>query len=129
MTVGVVSSVIGGLAGSDGGTNSATVPVTRTSAPTTAPAGGAVDVKTKMPSEVAALASTSASGVCRKNPLLKRRAVTMPSVVTAWPANGETPEAPWISVNHDERAPWEAPSGEWRRTSEPRFCGSLGATC
>ncbi len=79
------------------GTNSATVPVTRMRLPTAAEAGGAVEVKTKMPCEVFGSASTFASGVCRKKPLLNFSAVTMPSVVTVAPISGEVVPLPWMS--------------------------------
>ena len=78
------------------GVNSETVPVTRTRLPTAAEVGGAVDVKTKMPSDVAGLRSVAASGVCRKKPLLNFCAVTTPSVVTMLPMSGEVRPAPWI---------------------------------
>src|ERR1043166_9912691 len=51
-TVGPVSSVAGGLFGSLLGLNSETVPVTVTRLPTTAATGGALEVKTKIPSDV-----------------------------------------------------------------------------
>ena len=79
------------------GVNSDTVAVTRTRLPIAAAAGGAVLVKTKMPSEVAGSASTSASAVCRKKPLLNFSAVTMPSVVTLAPLSGDPRPAPWMS--------------------------------
>ncbi len=66
--------------GLEGGTNSATVPVTRTRLPTTAVAGGAPPVNTNTPSEVAG--SPSSLAACRKKPLLNFSAVTMPSVMT-----------------------------------------------
>ena len=77
-------SVAGGLKGSCGGTNSWTMPRTCTRLPTAAAAGGALPVKTKIPSEVAGSWSLSAlsSGVWMKKPLLKRTAVTTPCVVT-----------------------------------------------
>src|SRR5262245_31958181 len=78
-TVGDVSQVDGGESGSSTGTNSAIVPVTWTRAPTAAAAGGGADVKTKMPSEVAGSASTSASLACTKKPFAVRP-VTMPRV-------------------------------------------------
>src|SRR4051794_5557107 len=78
------SSVVGGLLGSALGINSCTVPVTLTELPMAAAAGGAEEVKTKTPSDVLGSASTFASGVWRKKPLL-RRAVTMPVVVTDCP--------------------------------------------
>ena len=55
-------SVNGGLSGSADGMNSVTVPPTWTRLPTAAVAGGALEVKTKMPSEVFVLASIVASG-------------------------------------------------------------------
>src|SRR6187551_111508 len=82
------SSVIGGCTGSAPGTNSCTVPVTCSRAPTTA-AGGSVDpVKTTMPSDVWGSASASASGVCRKKPF-DLSAVTTPRVDTVAPTNGD----------------------------------------
>src|ERR1700674_1541517 len=93
VTVGVMSSVSGGLCGSADGMNSCTVPVTLTELPIAAAAGGALEVNTKMPSDVSGLASTLASGVCRKKPLL-RRPVTMPVVVTELPAKGEVAPLP-----------------------------------
>src|SRR6266550_3222276 len=74
-------SVEGGLLGSLLGINSLTVPVTCTRLPTVAAAVGALEVKTKTPSEVAGSLSTLASGVWMKNPLLLR-AVTIPVVET-----------------------------------------------
>src|SRR5438552_3938621 len=67
VTVGLPEiSVTGGLFGSDVGLNSATVPLTKTELPTEAAEGGAVEVKTNMPSDVFGSASISASGVCMK---------------------------------------------------------------
>ena len=88
---------MGGLLGSWEGTNSWTVPVTSTSFPIAAPAGGVPPVKTKIPSEVAGSVSASASGVCMKKPLVLR-AVTMPWVVTNCPSYAERSSAPWISA-------------------------------
>src|SRR5262249_16830977 len=62
-TVGPVSSVSGGLFGSLLGRNSETVPLTVTRLPTAAAAGGVLEVKTKMPSEVVGSLSTALSGV------------------------------------------------------------------
>src|SRR5262245_32203220 len=52
----------------------------------------------KMPSDVCASPSLLllSLGVCRKKPLLKRTAVTTPSVVTTCPATGELAPLPWI---------------------------------
>ena len=69
-TVGVISSVAGGLFGSAAGMNSCTVPVTCTLLPMAAAAGGADEVKTKIPSDVLGSASTVASGSWIKKPLL-----------------------------------------------------------
>ena len=89
-------SVSGGCTGSAPGTNSVTVPVTCSSAPTTA-AGGSVDpVKTTMPSDVSGSVSASASGVCRKKPF-DLRAVTTPRVDTVAPTIGEVAPAPWMA--------------------------------
>ena len=96
VTVGVVSWVRGGLKGSVLGKNSLTIPTTLTRLPTAAAAGGAVEVNTKMPSEVAGLASTSASVDWRKK-ALAIRAVTMPSVTTAIPTIAEVEPLPWTS--------------------------------
>src|ERR1051325_2065627 len=93
ITVGETSSVIGGLLGSAFGTYSDIVPVTLTRLPIAAVAGGALEVKTKIPSDVSGSASTSASGVWRKNPSLTSP-VTMPVVVTAWPTIGEVEPFP-----------------------------------
>ena len=79
------------------GVNSVTVPVTRTRLPTAALAGGAVEVNTKMPSDVAGLPSAWPSAVCRKKPLLNFWAVTTPSVVTTAPSRGENRPLPWMS--------------------------------
>jgi hypothetical protein len=57
-----------------------------------AAAGGALDVNTKIPSDVLRSASTVASGSCRKKPLLLVP-VTMPVVVTL-PARGEVDPLP-----------------------------------
>ena len=96
MEVTDTSSVIDSWLRLVAGVNSVTVPVTRTRLPTAAVAGGAVEVKTKMPSEVAGLPSTCASAVCRKKPLLNFCAVTMPSVVTMLPFSGDSRPGPWI---------------------------------
>ena len=56
-------SVDDGLLGSDEGMNSCTNPVTVTRLPTVAAEVGALEVKTKIPSDVFGLASMSASGV------------------------------------------------------------------
>lgn len=76
------------------GVNSSTFAVTRTRLPTAALAGGALEVKTNTPSEVAG--SPSSLALCRKKPLLNLRAVTMPSVTTFSPTYGETRPLPWI---------------------------------
>jgi hypothetical protein len=89
-------SVIGGLATSAPGTNSCTKPTTRTVLPTAAAAGGALDVNTKTPSDVAELPSP-APGVWMKNPLLLR-AVTTPLVATSSSSYGEALPLPWISL-------------------------------
>ena len=70
VTVGLTSSVIGSWFRSVPGVNSVTVALTRTRLPTAAVAGGALLVKTKMPSDVAGSPSTSFAAVCRKKPLL-----------------------------------------------------------
>src|SRR5262245_853027 len=85
LTVGVVISVVAKLNGSLEGTNSLTAPVTSTRLPTAAAAGGGVLVNTKIASDVFSSVSASASGDWMKKPLLKRRAVTMPRVVTDRP--------------------------------------------
>ena len=96
-TLGVLpSSVSGGWLGSCDGTYSCTVPCTCTRLPTAASADGSAPVNTKMPSEVSGSASASASGACRKKPLL-RRAVTMPLVATTWSSSGERSAAPWMA--------------------------------
>lgn len=89
------SSVVGGLFGSEDGTNSWTVPVTITELPTAAAAGGAEDVNTKTPSEVFGSASASTSGVWRKKPF-DLAPVTMPDVDTTEPARGDVAPPPWI---------------------------------
>ena len=61
VTVGVLICVTVRLVASLPGRNSATVPETSTWAPTAAAAGGADEVNTKMPSEVASLPSPSPS--------------------------------------------------------------------
>src|SRR5215471_10777036 len=86
-------SVVEGLLGSDDGMNSWTVPATTTEFPTAAAAGGALDVNTKIPSEVFGSASALTSGVCKKNPLVLTP-VTIPLVVTALPANGDVAPLP-----------------------------------
>ncbi len=58
-------SVSGGLAGSAEGRYSTTLPLTRTRFPTAAAEGGAEEVKTRTPSEVAGSASASPSGAWR----------------------------------------------------------------
>jgi len=77
----------------DGSPNSDTTPVTRSSVPGCAIAGGALEVNTKRPSDVAASPSPSRS--CTKKPLPVRR-VTTPEVVTVWPTSGLTAALPWI---------------------------------
>ena len=74
--------------------NSTTVPVTCTRLPTTAAAGGAVEVNTSTPSEVAGLPSPVGSWM--KKPLFSSF-VTTPLVLTTWPASGLTAPLPWIS--------------------------------
>src|SRR5258708_7470838 len=80
-------SVCEGLAGSELGMNSATVPLTHTVLPIAAAVGGALDVNTKMPSEVAGSPSPG-EGICMKKPL-DLRPVTMPLVVMAASFRGE----------------------------------------
>ncbi len=94
--MGEINWVSGGLRGSLADRNSATVPTTLTRLPTTAAAGGVVEVNTTMPSEVAGLASTSASVDWTKKALVLR-AVTMPSVTTTIPTIGEVEPLPWTS--------------------------------
>src|SRR5688572_11247011 len=89
-------SVSGGWAGSAPGTNSVTVPVTWSSAPTTAAGGTGEPVNTTMPSDVSGSASASASGVCRKKPF-DFSAVTMPRVDTVAPARGDVGPDPWMA--------------------------------
>ena len=96
VTVGAVSCVDGGSNGSALGTNSDTVPVTWTRAVKAAAAGGALDVKTNTPSDVAGLASWLASSSCRKKPFAVTP-VTMPRVVTTLPTIGDDPPGPWMS--------------------------------
>ena len=91
VTEGWAISVSGSWKGSAAGTNSWTDPTTVTSAPT--PTAGAVDVNTKMPSEVSGRPSSSPGADCRKNPF-ERSAVTMPRVWTAKPTDGDTPAGP-----------------------------------
>lgn len=86
-TVGLVTSVKGGLPGLAPGMNSETFPMTVTSLPIAA-AGSALDVKTRIPSDVFGSASASASGVWMKKPLLLTP-VTMPLMVTACPLKGD----------------------------------------
>src|SRR5687768_13039977 len=81
VTVGELISVSGGWAGSAEGTNSTTVPVTATRLPTDASAGGALDVNTKIPSDVFGSPSPVASGSWMKKPLLLTP-VTTPRVTT-----------------------------------------------
>jgi len=71
---------------------SCTCPLTQTSLPIAAALGGALEVNTNTPSDVAGLLSPGA-GDCRKNPLV-RRPVTMPRVVTVRPATGEVAVLP-----------------------------------
>src|SRR5512143_3784249 len=73
-----VSSVTGGLFGSDADTNSCTVPVRLNELPTTAAAGTLDPVKTNTPSEVEL--SPSPSGSCKKKPF-DITPVTVPEVV------------------------------------------------
>ena len=65
VTVAVTSSVSGGLSRSAEGMNSEMVAATCTRLPMAAAAGGALEVKTKMPSEVFGSASYSVIGVSR----------------------------------------------------------------
>ena len=74
--------------------NSLTVPRAVTWLPTAT--AGVAAVNTKMPSDVAGLASASASGACRKKPF-DLIPVTRPVVTTSDPANGETAPLPWMS--------------------------------
>src|SRR6266542_1248932 len=62
----LTSSVTGGLLGSEPGMNSCTVAVTLTRLPSAAAAGGALEVKTKMPSDVLVFPSHSACGASTK---------------------------------------------------------------
>src|SRR5437867_1094169 len=73
-------SVAGGLNGSEPGLNSWILPVTATRLPIAAAIGGALDVKTKTPSDVFGSSSYSAAGAWRKKPL-PLTAVTIPVVV------------------------------------------------
>ena len=72
--------------------NSSTVPITCTLSPTSTV--GALEVNTKMPSDVATLPSPTAS--CIQKPLVST-AVTTPSVFTCWSSYAERWPAPWIS--------------------------------
>ena len=74
------------------GRNSWTRPLTLSASPTLTV--GVDEVKTKMPSEVAA--SESGLGSCIQKPLVLF-AVTVPRVVTVWPLSGEMCDAPWMS--------------------------------
>src|SRR5438034_2658492 len=87
-------SVAGGLPRSWLGMNSWTVPVTQTSLPTTAAAGGAAEVNTNTPSDVAGSPSPGAS-IWMKKPLVFTP-VTMPFVVTLVPASSDSSPLPWI---------------------------------
>ncbi len=119
-TLGVISSVAGGLLTSALGINSCTVAVTVTLLPITAAAGGAVEVKTKTPSEVFGSASAFASGVCKKKPLLLSP-VTMPLVVTTCPVKGELVPLPCMS--------WTATGGKFTVSAivplPVRICASV----
>src|SRR5918992_2936879 len=74
--------------GTQPGRNSVTVPLTWTRSPTTT-AFETVEPKTRIPSEVAGL--ESGVGSCSQT-FEPRSAITTPSTLTAWPANGETCE-------------------------------------
>ena len=89
-------SVVGGLWMSAEGMNSWTVPATLTSLPTTAPAGGALDVKTKTPSDVFGSASSKPILLWMKKPLLLTP-VTTPIVATSSPTWGDVEPDPWMS--------------------------------
>src|SRR5436190_13398714 len=93
VTAGEAISVNDGLFGSVLGINSLTVPVTATRFPATATEGGALEVKTKIPSEVLGSESAAASGACMKNPLLLTP-VTIPVVETSAATNGEVSPLP-----------------------------------
>jgi hypothetical protein len=93
-TVGPVISVIVSWLTFEAGTNSSTVPVTRTRLPTAALAGGALLVNTNTAFDVAAFPSSLAAWM--KKPLLNLRAVTMPSVTTRLRSCGERNASPWI---------------------------------
>ena len=80
-------SVCDGLFGSLLGMNSCTVPMTHTSFPTAAAEGGAAEVNTKMPSDVAGSPSPL-DGIWTKNPF-DFRPVTMPSVWTVMLTSGD----------------------------------------
>ena len=95
LTTGPVSSVMKSWCGLDEERYSSTVPDTRTRSPTATV--GAPPVNTRMPSEVAASASSWPGTVCRKKALLKRRAVTMPSTATRSPSRGDRRPEPWTS--------------------------------
>src|SRR5947209_4662375 len=95
--LGEAISVCDGLAGSLPGTNSWTFPVTHNSLPATTTAGGADEVNTNTPSEVAGSPSPG-GGIWMKKPL-DFRPVTMPLVVTpVAPASGDVSPLPWISA-------------------------------
>ena len=84
----------GGLPRSWLGMNSCTVPVTQTSLPTAAAAGGAEEVNTNTPSEVIGSPSPGAA-IWMKKPF-DFTPVTMPLVVTMLRASGEASALPWI---------------------------------
>src|ERR1700687_3297088 len=88
------SSVCDGLFGSDAGMNSCTVPVMQMLFPSAAVAGGADDVKTKMPSEVFGSPSPG-EGIWIKKPF-DFKPVTMPLVVSVLPASGDVLPLPCI---------------------------------
>ena len=67
-----------------------TVPVTCTRSPTTT-ALATVELKTRMPSDVAGFAS--GVGSC-SHTLGERSAITTPSTFLSWPANGDRCPAP-----------------------------------
>ena len=92
-TVANVSSVVGGLLGSALGMNSLTVAGTRDEVADDGAGGGAEFVKTNTPSEVLGRRRSRVSASWMKKPLVLTP-VTMPAVVTDWPANGEVSPRP-----------------------------------
>ena len=99
-TIGKLSSVVVRLSSASApGRNSVTRPLTSTESPTATV--GALDVKTKMPSEVDSW--LSGSGSCRKKPLFLSP-VTMPGTREALsPSYGERCWAPWMSWMRSSR--------------------------